>query len=107
MGPDVMSPVVGSIGMGPEFPDWGPEDFFNGSPCLDKGPEFVFFIEFEPVEAKEPDMRPVALGPPGPGCWPLLEEAPVIGPDFLDLVPSVGMSNIFPSSPDFLMSPPV
>lgn len=34
-------------------------------------------------------------------------EGPVIGPDFLDFEPSVLISNIFPSSPDFLMSPPV
>uniref|UniRef100_A0A2P2IXL8 Uncharacterized protein MANES_14G007600 n=1 Tax=Rhizophora mucronata TaxID=61149 RepID=A0A2P2IXL8_RHIMU len=35
------------------------------------------------------------------------EEAPVMGPDFLDLDPSTGISNIFPNSPDFLISPPV
>lgn len=36
---------------------------------------------------------------------PVLEGALVIGPDFLDL--ELSTSNIFPSSPDFFMSPPV
>jgi len=71
-GPEVIRPVAGRTGIGPECcrvtpPDCGPDDFFRGSPCLDKGPEFVFFMETDPAEeAKDPDIRPVALGAPGP-----------------------------------------
>jgi hypothetical protein len=49
----------------------------------------------------------------GPECEaappndPVLEGAPVIGPDFLDFEPSTGISNILPNSPDLLISPPV
>ena len=38
---------------------------------------------------------------------PCLKGALAIGPDFLGLEVALSTSNIFPSSPDFFMSPPV
>lgn len=124
IGPEVIRPVVGRTGIGPEFwrvtpPDWGPDDFFIGSPCLFSGPEFDFFIEAEPTMPEDtgPDVvypaRAAEFAVMGPECVaappkdPVLEGALVNCPDFLDLEPSIGISNIFPSSPDFLISPPV
>lgn len=43
----------------------------------------------------------------GPRKEPARAAPPWMGPDFLDFAASTEMSNILPSSPDFLMSPPV
>jgi hypothetical protein len=123
MGPDVIRPVVGRTGgIGPEFwrvtpPDWGPDVFFTGSPCLLSGPEFDFFNEAEPdmPEDTGPDVYPAradALPVMGPECVAAPPKDAVLDelfncPDFLDLEPSIGISNILPNSPDFLISPPV
>lgn len=67
IGPDVMSPVVGSTGgRGPEFwraigvtpPDWGPDDLFVGSPCLLRGPEFDFALAEPPAPGTEDESEP-------------------------------------------------
>nr|GMC52004.1 hypothetical protein Iba_chr01cCG11550 [Ipomoea batatas]GMC53914.1 hypothetical protein Iba_chr01dCG11160 [Ipomoea batatas] len=81
---------------------------FLGAPEEFSGPDEMGPEVIRPVAALA-----AALGLIGPECEafpandPDLDGALLIGPDFLDLEPSTGISNIFPSSPDFLISPPV
>lgn len=102
-------------GRGPEFcreaevnpvnpPPCGPEDFLIGSPCLFNGPELVFFKEFAAVTFPDNELILLVFPPP---MDPVLIGALARWPDFLGLELEWSTSNIFPSSPDFFMSPPV
>lgn len=113
IGPEVNSPVAGRTGgSGPEFcreaevnpPPWGPEDFLIGSPCLFNGPELVFFKEVVPGTFPDNELIRFVLPPL---MDPVLNGGLARWPDFLGLELLWSTSNIFPSSPDFLMSPPV
>jgi hypothetical protein len=133
IGPEVMSPVAGSDGgRGPEFcraavgtpPERGPEVFLIDSPFLESGPELDFCLaELVPgtepgtTDDTGPDIEKLERVPGfngrGPECDAAPPNDPVLmgifptGPDFFDFELSTGISNILPSSPDFLMSPPV
>lgn len=121
IGPEVNSPVAGRTGgRGPEFcleaevnpvnpTPCGPDDFLIGSPCLFNGPELVFFKD---APGTFPDNELILLvfpppPPPPPPMDPVLNGGLAKWPDFLGLELPWSTSNIFPSSPDFFMSPPV